>query len=219
MINNRRVLWLLVEELFTSDYTEVASTSEGAMPGPPPLRRRTTIIKHGMLYRRKPMSSSVPKASLPDQGTVAVTLHPTAALHPDGKLPVLLTLIQRSDFVTQVTLAACGYTIEASEYHSLSGSLQAAVNGFKGRDEGDAQFKALDLLCWITSVNCSDAERQGYAEVVGAVGQLLVSLIYACFIQGNRSLSHKCARLITTLSRYMSHSWGIGLSDSHDSIH
>ncbi len=202
-----QVIWLLLDELFLRNYSEMAAMSENPATSftPPPLRRRAAIIKHGTFYRRKILGSSASRQAPPQQGTIAVAFYPLVpGPHRDQRITTLLGLAEKEEFVSLVTLAACGYLVESTEYNALPVSLQAIVEGY-GRQEGGASWKeryeALTLLCWLASLHCSSSDKQRGAMVIGAVSQLFVSLLYASFIRGNRQLSHKCARLITVLQR------------------
>ncbi len=202
-----QVLWVLLDDLFASNYSEVAAVPDSTATSHtlPTLRRRAAIIKHGTLYRRKGLGSGVSRVTLPpQQATIAMALYPHShGPHLDRRISVLLQLAKRKEFVALVVLAGCGYRVESREYSRLPVSLQGTVDGL-GREgvTHEDQFNALTLLCWVASLHCYGCDRHHWEMVVGVVGQLLDSLLCATFIHGNRQLSHKCARLITILQRY-----------------
>ena len=169
---SRTVLWLLLEDLFPADYSEAVTESSTAAPSPPLLLRRTTVIKHGMLYRRhQPTPPRSKPPSLPEQTTVVVTLYPLASgINGEAGIRLLLRLSERSEFVAQVVLAACGYVVEELEYKSLPAALQAAVDT-QPQSEGETnnRLTALKLLCWIASLQCHDAKR--YVELKSDTSQ------------------------------------------------
>ena len=157
---SRTVLWLLLEDLFPADYSDTIPEPSAAAPSLPPLRRRTAVIKHGMLYRRHfptPPRSKPP--SLPEQSTIVVTLYPLA-VNRESSVRLLLQLYEKPEFVAQVVLAACGYVVEEMEHKSLPEVLQATV-GTQPENSGgaDARLKALELLSWMASLQCSDSNR------------------------------------------------------------
>lgn len=208
-VNKGQVIWILLNQLFALNYSEIAAASDGAATprAQPPLRRRgAAIIKHGTLYRRKVAGNSGPRQTIPpQQGTIEVTFYPLVpSPHCEQRISVLLGLAEKREFIALVAVAACGYRVESTEYSIIPASLQAIVDGCvqEGvRVTWEEQYQALTLLCWMASLHCHSAERQSIDLVVDVVSQFLVSLLCSAFIHGNRQLSHKCTRLITILQR------------------
>ena len=98
------------------------------------------------------------------QATLAVTLYPLSKslndLSPSPLLKpdILQELVFEPEFISQLTLAACGFKVEEGELGSLTESLRAAVcEGVACLKENQA--KALDVLCWIASVHCNSSDR------------------------------------------------------------
>ena len=215
------VFWLLIEDLFSSDYNDITATGDPAItPSPSPHQRgnwRTRAFRHHV-----PRSSDSNGKMKPtsEHSTIAVTFYPLSnSRNMDNELDLLLKLIRRAEFVTLVTLTACGYRVESAEFKALPSSLQAFVEEGQGkRVTVEEQFKTMELLCWMAVLDGCKAERfvvhhsslsivlisslpcrEGV--VVCAVSQLLTSLLHACFIRGNRMLSHKCVWLLVSLCR------------------
>ena len=120
---------------------------------------------------------------------------------PPISLNQLTSSIHHPPFLQRVTVAACGGRVEGRELRSLPEPLQLSVTDGAMPCSKRVQEKALDVLMWAGLVHCSSAEGGGYALMSDIVGRLLVSLIHACFVEGDRLLSHKCSQLIIMLYR------------------
>lgn len=113
----------------------------------------------------------------------------------------LTASIRDPSFILRVAVAACNAKIEHSELRNLPAALQSSVREGQVPLSKEAQEKAFDLLLWMGCVHCVSAEDGGYAVMSGAVSQLLLSLMYSCYLEGNRLLAHKCSQLIMMLYR------------------
>ena len=117
--------------------------------------------------------------------------------------PQLSSSLQDPSFTLRLALAACGGRVERGELRTLPEPLQEGVE-CGGGGVGycrEVQEKALDVLLWVGLVHCGSCESGGYALMVNALGQVLVSLLHACFLEGDRMLSHKCSQLLVMLYR------------------
>lgn len=214
------VLWLLFKDLFSSNYNEITAA------GDPATTLSSSSHQRGN-WRTRAFRHHVPRSSdsngkmkpLSVHSTIAVTFYPLNNSRSVGnELDLLLKLIRRTEFVTLVALTACGYRVESAEFKTLPSSLQALVEGGQSKSvTEEEQFKAMELLCWMTVVHgCNADHHLGFSQglilltpflpsgegvVVRAVSQLLISLLHACFIRGNRMLSHKCVWLLVSLCR------------------
>ena len=141
------------------------------------------------------------------QASLTINIHPLAAsidtlLQSPITFPTLSTSIHDPAFILNITLMACGGRVERNELQNLPESLQDQVRGGAIATGREVQQKALDVLMWVGLVHCgATAESGGYALMVSAVGQLLVSLMSACFVRGERLLSHKASQLLSMLYR------------------
>ena len=154
------VFWLLIEDLFSSDYNDITAAGDPAVTqSPSPHQRgnwRTRAFRHHV-----PRSSDSKMKPISEHSTIAVTFYPlNNTCNMENELDLLLKLIRRAEFVTLVTLTACGYRVEAAESKALSSSLQAFVEEGQGKSVTvEEQFKAMELLCWMAVVHGCKAER------------------------------------------------------------
>lgn len=139
------------------------------------------------------------------QANLTISIHPLAA-SPDTlrRSPLthshLATAIHSPNFIFHVTIAACKGRVESTELRGLPERLQGSVvSGMSCSKE--TQQKALDVLLCMGLVHCVSSDGGGYALMSGVVGQLLVSLLYSCFAEGDRLLSHKCSQFMVMLYR------------------
>ena len=134
-------------------------------------------------------------------------------------MDTLLQVMEKREFLLNLTLGACVYRVTRREYDVLQPSLQAVVDGGAGRGgerglsdgpaagdggEGGArvQLQCLQLLCWVATVLDGMSSKDGIETLRGVVGQVLVSLLHACFFaRGSRQTAHHCSRLIICLHR------------------
>ena len=150
------------------------------------------------------------------------------------KMDVLLRLISKRDFILQLVLGVCGYRVVKDEYSALPAALQAVVDSRGSKVEGDGKaeegavrvgrglkdgvsvaeawggggktmrLQCLQLLCWVGGVQGGVAGKEGKEVVRTAIGQLMVSLLHACFFSSDsRQTAHRCSRLIVSLHRYI----------------
>lgn len=182
MTSKLTVLWLLTENLFSTEKNTGRPGDSTAVPTPAPRRRGSWHTRAFRHHVPRPSDSTSRTKSIPEHSTISVALYSLVSANnhhghnADGRLDLLLKLINRSEFVTLVTLAACGYRVEFSEYNILPASLQMAVDGewsgsvkreqsenVKGEQSGgvieDKQFRAMDLLCWMATMHGCRTER------------------------------------------------------------
>ena len=159
------VILLLVEDLFSSDYNEVAFTAE-VVPAAP-VRRGSWRTKGFRHHVKSANETSIKTKAVPVQGTIAVSLYPLANSTPSSTamLEVLFSLMGDSEFVTEVIVAACGNRLEGKEFQKLPDPLQEALrSGGAERLEDrravkELQYNALELLCWMAAVQSNTVER------------------------------------------------------------
>lgn len=89
------------------------------------------------------------------------------------------------------------------ESNSLLKSLLSIASN---KDEVLQQTLALDILVWINSIrlaryrcprNCSTDVNVQQSVCVQSVGEALGELINKCILLNNRSIAHKCVKLVT----------------------
>ncbi len=137
------------------------------------------------------------------QANLIVHIYPLAS-SPDtlellpNSYDLLTASIYNPSFILSVTIAACNGKIEKRELSHIPDTLRSKIKT-GGCYSREVQLKALDVLLWMGSVHCVNAESGGYLLVSDSVGHLLVSLLYSCFIGGDRALAYKCSRLMMVL--------------------
>ncbi len=106
-------------------------------------------------------------------------------------------------FLLRLTMAACKGQVEDGELRGLPEAFKSSVREGNVFSE-TMQQRALDVLLWVGLVHVQDGELGaiGFSVLCGAVGQLLLSLLHACYVKGSRMLAHKCSRLLVILYRY-----------------
>lgn len=189
-----------------------------------PLRRRGCVRHSGGSHRLQQQMNTKCRA-VPEQCYLSLSLYPlcrdTRPAEVEPCMDTLLRLMEKKDFILNLTLGACRYRVTRQEYDGLLPSLQAVVDGCKDDDgegggskdspatethrEGgmEAQLQCLQLLCWVGCVHDGVSDKEGVEMVRAAVGQLLVSLLHACFFYSHsRQTAHYCSRLIVSLHRY-----------------
>lgn len=163
MTSKLTVLWLLTENLFSTEHKNTARSGDSAaVPSAAPHRGRTWHTRAFRHHIHRPSDSTSKTKSIPDHSTISVTLYSPDPHHSNAgsKLDLLLKLVNRSEFVTLVTLAACGYRVESDECKILPASLQLAVEGEQsGSVKEDEQIRAMELLCWMAAMHGCRAER------------------------------------------------------------
>ncbi|XP_013417535.1 baculoviral IAP repeat-containing protein 6 [Lingula anatina] len=92
------------------------------------------------------------------------------------------TMLEMPGFHEHLLLAACGADEESIP---ITTSLE------------HRQVMALDILCWIAAIHIRESEKRlEQNSFVFTVQSNLEGLIKACFIEGGRSIAHKCAKLV-----------------------
>lgn len=142
------------------------------------------------------------------QANLLIAVYPLASsLDSLKRSPIsfdqLSASIHDPNFILRLTVAACNGRIEDSEMRNLPVPLQSSIR--EGlRCSINAQQKALDLLLWMGLVHgvSGGGGGGGYTIMSSAVGQLLLSLMYSCYVKGTRLLAHKCSRVLVMLYRY-----------------
>ena len=208
-------LGVRLEQLFSTDYSEAALSAAEAHPKTPAktgLRRRGCMIGH----HRAPQQTNARARAVPDQCYLSLSLFPLSRLPGPAEpgMGTLLRLMERREFILNLTLGACNYVVTATEYEDLPQSLRDVVNG-ESRETGEGggggggggiggglQLQCLQLLCWVIRVQDGVAGTEGLQRVRGGVAQLLVSLFHACFFTSHsRRTAHYCSRIIISLYR------------------
>ena len=127
-------------------------------------------------------------------------MKPNPLNQPSITFKQLIPSIHDPTFILRIITAACRGRIEGKELKNLPEDLQSSIT------EGapltrEIQQKAFDVLLWMGGMHCVSADYGGYALMASAVEQLLLSLVYCSYVEGNRVLAHKCSRLLVMLYR------------------
>ncbi|XP_053375851.1 baculoviral IAP repeat-containing protein 6-like isoform X2 [Mercenaria mercenaria] len=95
--------------------------------------------------------------------------------------------------------------IDLISYHEKLLSTVAFSEGhlLTGISPDHVQNMCLDVLTWITNIQMNDPERRSSGRcILSTIQPKLKEIIQACFIQGTRTTSHKCSRLLSQCMQY-----------------
>ena len=224
---------LRLGQLFPTDYTEAAKSAAEAHAPPSvktgSLRRRGCILRHSGTPRRLQQQMNTRWRAVPEQCYLSLSLYPVHGLVHQPAMDTLLRVLEKREFLLNLTLGACVYRVTRKEYDVLQPSLQAVVDGCQsgagqggigesrdrsaaegggegsgegGGGEGSIQLQCLQLLCWVAAMLDGVSSREGIETLRVVVGQLSVSLLHACFFASHsRQTAHYCSRLIISLHK------------------
>ncbi|KAL4237916.1 Baculoviral IAP repeat-containing protein 6 [Mactra antiquata] len=98
--------------------------------------------------------------------------------------------------------------IDLPSFHNKLLSCVAFDEGFilTGVSPDHVQNMCLDILTWITNIQMKDPDTRLLSRsILSPIQVKLTGIIKACFIQGTRTTSHKCSRLLTQCMQFSKH--------------
>lgn len=159
------LILLCFEQLFVDNYSKIAEEISKSMEGKKTetdshVVRRHMGIKSRVIRRATPTTRSVYIV----HSTLFVTLLPYKGSHSMRVCRSLIPLVFSKEMIFKLLLSACEYCVEQEEYSRLPESVCMSVNDYhqckmKSMEDGNEQFRALDMISWITSVAFCDTDR------------------------------------------------------------
>ena len=165
LISLNSLFLLCFEQLFVDNYSKIAEEVSKSMEGKKMetdshVVRRHMGIKSRVIRRTTPTTRSIHIV----HSTLFVTLLPYKGPHFMRVRSMLMPLVFSKEMVFKLLLSACEYCVEQEEYSRLAESVCTSMNDYhqcktKSMEGGEEQFKALDMISWITSVAFCDTDR------------------------------------------------------------
>lgn len=174
-----KVLWLELEGLFASDYNEISAAAAAAKQstptssGPHPHRTACGLVRKGAIYRRQHLAGPAQATTPPEQATVSVSVYPASVAPNECDTDLVLRYYQSRHHLTRIVLAACNYSVEEEEFRGLSDEAKRALEHYhagsvgaereaeerSGGGEGQEQYDAFDVLCWMAAAESASASH------------------------------------------------------------
>lgn len=156
---------LCFEQLFVDNYSKIAEEVSKSMEGrkmetDSQVVRRHMGIKSRVIRRATPTTRSIYIV----HSTLFVTLFPYKGPHSVRICHDLMPLVFSKEMIFKLLLSACEYCVEKEEYSRLPEAVCASVNDYHHckmnlMEDENEQFRALDIISWITSIGFCDTDR------------------------------------------------------------